>query len=55
MSIRGKVEQLIKTAPELVHPENHDRVIRIFWAEDKLIRADTILRAIRQVKKDRLI
>ncbi len=47
MSIKQQVDKLLKSYPDLKHAKNHDRLIRIIWAEDNTIRADSILRAVR--------
>lgn len=49
MTIHKQVETLLKSYPELRLPENSNRVIRIIWADDNSIKAETILRAIRYI------
>ena len=53
MSIQDQIQELVESAPELLLPENKNRVIRIFWSEDRDTNAESILRAIRKVKSDK--
>jgi len=53
MSIQDQIQELVESAPELLLSENKNRVIRIFWSEDRDTNAESILRAIRKVKADK--
>jgi len=53
MSIQDQIQELVESAPELLLSENKNRVIRIFWSEDRDMNAESILRAIRKVKADK--